>query len=107
MYVLDCLNDSLIDTVLAWQEAASSRQDMERDQDRSEEASPSVSPRVDPAVASSGPGSYAERAKYIPLRLSQGERRLLRLLEAALSVSDYTDKVRLGVNTFQGLLTST
>ncbi|KAJ2370016.1 hypothetical protein H4S01_000649 [Coemansia sp. RSA 2610] len=42
-------------------------------------------------------GSFAawisERAKYIPLRLTLKERKYLRLLEAALRVSEYTDKV--------------
>ncbi|KAJ1795461.1 hypothetical protein LPJ59_004330 [Coemansia sp. RSA 2399] len=34
-----------------------------------------------------------ERAKYIPLRLTLRERKYLRLLEAALNVSEYTDKI--------------
>jgi len=34
-----------------------------------------------------------ERAKYVPLRLTLNERKLLRLCEAALNVSEYTDKV--------------
>jgi hypothetical protein len=36
---------------------------------------------------------FTERARYIPLRLNLKERTRLRLLEAALTVSDYTDKV--------------
>lgn len=36
---------------------------------------------------------FVERAKYIPLRLTLIERKYLRLLEAALNVSEYTDKI--------------
>jgi hypothetical protein len=36
---------------------------------------------------------FMDRAKYIPLRLDLSERKKLRLLEAALNVSEYTDKV--------------
>lgn len=36
---------------------------------------------------------FVERSKYIPLRLTLPERKYLRLLEAALSVSEYTDKI--------------
>lgn len=40
-----------------------------------------------------GGSEFHERAKFLPLRLSADDRRMLRLLEAALSVSEYTDKV--------------
>lgn len=40
------------------------------------------------AALQGGRGSLVERARWIPLRLDAGERRLLRLLEAALSVSE-------------------
>jgi hypothetical protein len=36
---------------------------------------------------------FIERSKFIPLRLSLPERKYLRLLEAALTVSEYTDKI--------------
>ncbi|THH02132.1 hypothetical protein EW026_g662 [Hermanssonia centrifuga] len=36
---------------------------------------------------------FIDRAKHIPLRLKTGERKYLRLLEAALHVSEYTDKI--------------
>ena len=32
---------------------------------------------------------FVERSKYIPMRLTLGERKYLRLLEAALNVSEY------------------
>jgi len=44
--------------------------------------------------ASSGQqAEFIERVKYIPLRLTLSERKSLRLCEAALNVSEYTDKV--------------
>ncbi|KAI0832775.1 hypothetical protein BC628DRAFT_1309430 [Trametes gibbosa] len=36
---------------------------------------------------------FVERSKFIPLRLTLQERKFLRLLEAALNVSEYTDKI--------------
>ena len=41
----------------------------------------------------SDPSYFLERSKYIPLRLTLQERKYLRLLEAALNVSEYTDKI--------------
>ena len=39
------------------------------------------------------PSNMRERARFIPLRITQAERKLLRLLEATLHVSKYSDKV--------------
>ncbi|KAG6910775.1 hypothetical protein DXG01_007662 [Tephrocybe rancida] len=46
-----------------------------------------------PAIGAKVGEWFVDRAKYIPLRLTLAERKYLRLLEAALNVSDYTDKI--------------
>ncbi|TFY82704.1 hypothetical protein EWM64_g1302 [Hericium alpestre] len=46
-----------------------------------------------PAPGSSPGEWFVERAKFIPIRLTLGERKFLRLLDAALQVSEYTDKI--------------
>lgn len=46
-----------------------------------------------PAVGSSVGDWFLERSKFIPMRLTLGERKYLRLLDAALTVSEYTDKI--------------
>lgn len=53
------------------------------------------SPPTGAAAAGPGtsPAAFASRAKYIPMRLTADERATLRLVEAALSVSDYTSEV--------------
>jgi hypothetical protein len=51
---------------------------------------------VAPAAGTRAGNWFYERAKYIPMRLTMPERKVLRLLEAALSVSTYTDKIDSG-----------
>ena len=46
-----------------------------------------------PAIGSSVGDWFVERSKFIPMRLTLPERKYLRLLEAALQVSEYTDKI--------------
>ena len=46
-----------------------------------------------PASAVGSHHTVKERAKYIPLRLSLGERKMLRLVEACMTTSDYTTLV--------------
>jgi hypothetical protein len=46
-----------------------------------------------PAIGTQVGEWFVERSKFIPLRLTNSERKYLRLLEAALQVSEYTDKI--------------
>lgn len=55
--------------------------------------SPMAAVSVQPTAGSKVGEWFVERAKYIPLRLTLSERKFLRLLEAALSVSEYTDRI--------------
>ncbi|KAF5388186.1 hypothetical protein D9615_000693 [Tricholomella constricta] len=56
-------------------------------------AGPSEVLGAQPAIGAKVGEWFIERAKYIPLRLTLTERKILRLLEAALNVSEYTDKI--------------
>lgn len=66
--------------------------------DSDEELEKAVAPVVvplnsQPTVGSSVGEWFVERSKFIPLRLTLSERKYLRLLEAAMNVSEYTDKI--------------
>ncbi|KAH7887362.1 hypothetical protein F5I97DRAFT_1925819 [Phlebopus sp. FC_14] len=54
---------------------------------------PTQSLGAQPAIGSNVGEWFVERSKYIPLRLTLSERKYLRLLDAALQVSEYTDKI--------------
>lgn len=71
--------------------------DQDEDEDDMEEgASTAPAPigsTMQPGVGDTVGDWFVERAKFIPVRLTIGERKYLRLLEAALTVSEYTDKI--------------
>ncbi len=55
---------------------------------------PHITSIRDVPASHSNPGThYLERSKFIPIRLTLEERKYLRMLEAALNVSEYTDKI--------------
>jgi len=73
-----------------------SDEELERIVIKSELPKPSVPIQLlgaQPAVGSKVGEWFIDRAQYIPLRLTYGERKYLRLLDAALQVSEYTDKI--------------
>jgi hypothetical protein len=68
--------------------------DMEGDSDEEGEFNPANnSANSLESVLDKDPNWFASRAQYIPLRLTYEERKWLRLLQAAMHVSEYTDKV--------------
>ncbi|KAJ3740991.1 hypothetical protein DFH05DRAFT_1580352 [Lentinula detonsa] len=73
--------------------------DVVEDDDADEEleqitsAIPAQPSGAQPAIGSTVGEWFVDRSRFIPLRLTLGERKFLRLLEAALSVSEYTDKI--------------
>ncbi|KAG0174277.1 hypothetical protein DFQ28_000116 [Apophysomyces sp. BC1034] len=75
-------------------------EEMDADAETMVENEPVAQPKVETKTAASAKaadfdvGEWMEnRAKYIPLRLHIEERKCLRLLEAALNVTEYTDKI--------------
>ncbi|KAI8339385.1 hypothetical protein BC941DRAFT_349285 [Chlamydoabsidia padenii] len=67
---------------------------MDDDSEDTTEGQHMTKPAITPKKADFDVGEWMEnRAKYIPLRLQMEERKYLRLLEAALNVTEYTDKI--------------
>ena len=58
-----------------------------------EQGEAAVAPPVAATSRESQMQEFIERTKYIPVRLTLPQRKLLRLCEATLNVSEYTDKV--------------
>ncbi|KAJ4479180.1 hypothetical protein J3R30DRAFT_3475094 [Lentinula aciculospora] len=67
--------------------------DGEEDWEQVASAIPAQPSGAQPAMGSTVGEWFVDRSRFIPLRLTLGERKFLRLLEAALSVSEYTDKI--------------
>ena len=75
------------------EEAEDSDEELERAATEAASSKMEISLSAQPTPGSSVGEWFVERAKYIPVRLTLGERKYLRLLEAALNVYEYTDKI--------------
>ncbi|KAL7282659.1 hypothetical protein ACG7TL_004132 [Trametes sanguinea] len=73
--------------------AEDSDEELERAADEASSSKIDIVLSAQPTPGSSVGEWFVERSKYIPLRLTLQERKYLRLLEAALNVSEYTDKI--------------
>ncbi|KAJ3785180.1 hypothetical protein GGU10DRAFT_387667 [Lentinula aff. detonsa] len=67
--------------------------DADEELEQNTSAIPAQPSGAQPAIGSTVGEWFVDRSRFIPLRLTLGERKFLRLLEAALSVSEYTDKI--------------
>jgi len=66
---------------------------MEASETMMDQGEAAVAPPVPASSQQSQMQEFIERTKYIPIRLTFPQRKLLRLCEATLNVSEYTDKV--------------
>ena len=63
--------------------------DSDEELERASQAKQTLELEPQPVIGGNVGEWFVERSKYIPMRLTFGERKYLRLLEAALNVSEY------------------